>query len=97
MQYQAKHSAAKIPMETKQAWFAAKATFRYLLYPNSGQVIMILQPYQVNDSILQDSRTWSVIAVTAELYIRKLGLRQANQPDFQELEKQSVPFGVGLS
>ena len=41
--------------------------------------------------------TWSVIAVTAELYIRKLDLLQVNQPGFQELEKQGVPFGVGLS
>ena len=58
---------------------------------------MILQPYQVNDSISQDSRTWSVIVLTAELYIRKLDLLQVNQPGFQELEKQGVPFGVGLS
>ena len=58
---------------------------------------MILQPYQVNDSISQDSRTWSVIVLTAELYIRKLDLLQVNQPGFQELEKQGVPLGVGLS
>ena len=41
--------------------------------------------------------TWSVIAVTGELYVRKLDLLQVNQPDFQELEKQGVPVGVGLS